>query len=139
LLTATSRTVSFRQGDRPDRRSGQPVAHPPHDHASAYRQIEQDIASIRAEKEAALERQNFEVAKKLADQEQTKLEAKTALELEWRQRRRSVDVVDEDVIAEVLANWTDPVYKLTEQEPRTRPDGRGAHKRIVGQRTLSAP
>src|ERR1700722_4186040 len=102
----------------------------------AYRQIEQDIASIRAEKEAALERQNFEVAKKLADQEQAKLEAKTALELEWRSEGVDLfDVVDEDVIAEVLATWTGiPVYKLTEQETAklVRMEEE-LHKRIVGQ------
>src|ERR1700720_4139596 len=49
-----------------------------------YKAIEEDITRIRAEKEAALERQNFELAKKLADQEQVKLDRKTALELEWR-------------------------------------------------------
>jgi ATP-dependent Clp protease ATP-binding subunit ClpC len=102
----------------------------------AYRQIEQDIASIRAEKESALEKQNFELAKKLADQEQTKLEAKTALELEWRSEGVDLfDVVDEDVIAEVLANWTGiPVYKLTEQETAklVRMEEE-LHKRIVGQ------
>jgi ATP-dependent Clp protease ATP-binding subunit ClpC len=102
----------------------------------AYRQIEQDIASIRLEKEAALEKQNFEVAKKLADQEQTKLEAKAALELEWRSEGVDLfDVVDEDVIAEVLANWTGiPVYKLTEQETAklVRMEEE-LHKRIVGQ------
>jgi ATP-dependent Clp protease ATP-binding subunit ClpC len=102
----------------------------------AYRQIEQDIASIRLEKEAALEKQNFEVAKKLADQEQIKLEAKAALELEWRSEGVDLfDVVDEDVIAEVLANWTGiPVYKLTEQETAklVRMEEE-LHKRIVGQ------
>jgi len=101
-----------------------------------YRQIEEDLVRIRAEKEAALERQNFEQARKLADQEQTKLDRKTALEQEWRSDGVDLfDVVDEDVIAEVLANWTGiPVYKLTEEETakliRMEEE---LHKRIVGQ------
>src|SRR5271156_1998292 len=45
-----------------------------------YRTIEQDLVRIRAEKEAAIARENFEQAKKLADQEQSKLERKAALE-----------------------------------------------------------
>ena len=101
-----------------------------------YRQVEQDLSAIRAEKEAALERQNFELAKKLADQEQEKLDRKTALELEWHSEGIDLfDVVDEDVIAEVLANWTGiPVYKLTEQETAklVRMEEE-LHKRIIGQ------
>ena len=44
--------------------------------------------------------------------------ARAALEQEWRSEGVDLfDVVDEDVIAEVLANWTGiPVYKLTEEE-----------------------
>ena len=101
-----------------------------------YRQVEQDLSAIRAEKEAALERQNFELAKKLADQEQEKLDRKTALEQEWHSEGVDLfDVVDEDVIAEVLANWTGiPVYKLTEQETAklVRMEEE-LHKRIIGQ------
>jgi ATP-dependent Clp protease ATP-binding subunit ClpC len=49
--------------------------------------------------------------------------------------RPDVDVVDEEVIAEVLANWTGiPVYKLTEEETAKllRMEDE-LHKRIVGQ------
>ncbi len=101
-----------------------------------YKQIEEDLSRIRLERDAALERQNFEQAKKLADQEQTKLDRKHALEAEWRSEGLDLfDVVDEDVIAEVLANWTGiPVYKLTEEETAKllRMEDE-LHKRIVGQ------
>jgi ATP-dependent Clp protease ATP-binding subunit ClpC len=101
-----------------------------------YKQIEEDLSRIRLERDAALERQNFEQAKKLADQEQVKLDRKTALEQEWRSEGVDLfDVVDEDVIAEVLANWTGiPVYKLTEEETAKllRMEDE-LHKRIVGQ------
>jgi ATP-dependent Clp protease ATP-binding subunit ClpC len=49
--------------------------------------------------------------------------------------RPDVDIVDEEVIAEVLANWTGiPVYKLTEEETAKllRMEDE-LHKRIVGQ------
>ncbi|HVC25739.1 MAG TPA: ATP-dependent Clp protease ATP-binding subunit, partial [Acidimicrobiales bacterium] len=101
-----------------------------------YRKLEEEISRIRLEKEAALEKQNFEQAKRLADQETAKLERKTAMEQEWRSEGIDLfDVVDEDVIAEVLANWTGiPVYKLTEEETAKllRMEDE-LHKRIVGQ------
>ena len=101
-----------------------------------YRQLEEDLVRIRLEKESALEKQNFEQSRKLADQERSKIDRKTALEQEWRAEGVDLfDVVDEDVIAEVLANWTGiPVYKLTEEETAklVRMEDE-LHKRIVGQ------
>ena len=101
-----------------------------------YNQIENEIAKIREEKAAALARNNLELVEKLAEQERTKLERKTALESEWRAEGVELfDVVDEDVIAEVLANWTGiPVYKLTEEETAKllRMEDE-LHKRIIGQ------
>jgi ATP-dependent Clp protease ATP-binding subunit ClpC len=101
-----------------------------------YRQVEEDLERIRAEKEAALERQNFAQANKLAEQEQAKLDRKKALEQEWHAEGVDMfDVVDEDVIADVLAVWTGiPVYKLTEEETAKllRMEDE-LHKRIIGQ------
>ena len=101
-----------------------------------YNQIENEIAKIREEKAAALARNNLELVERLAEQERTKLERKTALESEWRAEGVELfDVVDEDVIAEVLANWTGiPVYKLTEEETAKllRMEDE-LHKRIIGQ------
>jgi len=101
-----------------------------------HRKLEEEISRIRLEKDSALEKQNFEQAKRLADQEMSKLERKTAMEQEWRSEGVELfDVVDEDVIAEVLANWTGiPVYKLTEEETSKllRMEDE-LHKRIIGQ------
>src|SRR6204780_1755910 len=106
-----------------------------------YRQLEEDLVRIRAEKESALEKQNFEQWRKLADQEQSKIERKTALEQEWRAEGVDLfDVVDEDVIAEVLANWTGiPVYRLTEEETAKllRMEDE-LHKRVIGQQEALA-
>ena len=91
---------------------------------------------LRAARKPPSRAQNFEEAKKLDDQERTKLERKSGLEKRVARRgRRLFDVVDEDVIAEVLANWTGiPVYKLTEEETAQllRMEDE-LHKRIVGQ------
>jgi len=101
-----------------------------------YRKLEEEISATRTRKDAAIEKQNFEEAKKLADLEKEKLERKTALESQWRSEGVELfDVVDEDVIAEVLANWTGiPVYKLTEEETaRLLRMEDELHKRVVGQ------
>ncbi len=84
----------------------------------AYKKLEEEITRLRADKEAAIEKQAFDQAKKLAEQEKDRLDAKEAMEAEWRAEGVDLfDVVDEEVIAEVLANWTGiPVYRLTEEE-----------------------
>jgi ATP-dependent Clp protease ATP-binding subunit ClpC len=101
-----------------------------------YRQIEEDLLRIRSEKEVALEKANMAQAKELADREQGLIERKTAMENHWRAEGIELfDIVDEDVIAEVLANWTGiPVYKLTEEETAKllRMEDE-LHKRIIGQ------
>ncbi|MGH9301418.1 MAG: ATP-dependent Clp protease ATP-binding subunit, partial [Acidimicrobiales bacterium] len=101
-----------------------------------YKQLEDDILRLRKDKDAAIERQAFDQAKKLSEQEKVKLERKAAKEAEWRAEGVDLfDVVDEEVVAEVLANWTGiPVYKLTEEETsKLLRMEEELHKRIVGQ------
>ena len=101
-----------------------------------YRELEDQIATTRKEKEAAIEAQQFERAAKLRDDEKALLEQREAKETEWR--AEGVDLfneVTEESIAEVLALWTGiPVYKLTEEETAKllRMEDE-LHKRIVGQ------
>ena len=101
-----------------------------------YKKIEEDLDRIRKDKDVALERQNYDQAKKLSEQEKERLDRKTAMEAEWRAEGLELfDVVDEEVIAEVLANWTGiPVYRLTEEETSKllRMEDE-LHKRVVGQ------
>src|SRR5881398_3283443 len=77
-----------------------------------YKQLEDEIGRIRHDKETAIERQAFDQAKKLSEEEKERLERKAAKEAEWRAEGIDLfDVVDEEVIADVLANWTGiPVY-----------------------------
>ena len=102
----------------------------------AYKKLEEEITRLRADKEAAIEKQAFDQAKKLAEQEKDRLDSKEAMEAEWRADGVDLfDVVDEEVIAEVLANWTGiPVYRLTEEETAKllRMEDE-LHKRVIGQ------
>jgi ATP-dependent Clp protease ATP-binding subunit ClpC len=101
-----------------------------------YKAIEEEIGRVRKDKELAIEKQNFEAAKKFREKEEDLLQRKAAKEQEWRAEGVDLfDVVDEEVIAEVLANWTGiPVYKLTEEETAKllRMEDE-LHKRVIGQ------
>ncbi len=101
-----------------------------------YRELEDKIAQLKKDKEAAIEAQQFERAAALRDQEKEQLEARD--EMEKAQRAQGVDLfneVSEESIAEVLALWTGiPVYKLTEEETaKLLRMEEELHKRIVGQ------
>jgi ATP-dependent Clp protease ATP-binding subunit ClpC len=101
-----------------------------------YRELEDEIAKVRKEKEAAIEAQQFERAAKLRDREKELLEQRSTKEAQWRSE--GVDLfneVNEESIAEVLALWTGiPVYKLTEEETaKLLRMEEELHKRIVGQ------
>ncbi|MFM7616638.1 MAG: ATP-dependent Clp protease ATP-binding subunit [Actinomycetes bacterium] len=101
-----------------------------------YRELEDEIAKVRKEKEAAIEAQQFETAASLRDREKELLAQRAQKEVEFRSE--GVDLfneVSEESIAEVLALWTGiPVYKLTEEETAKllRMEDE-LHKRIVGQ------
>ncbi len=101
-----------------------------------YKQLEADLARLEKEKETAIKREAWDQAKKISERQKEKLERKAEMEAEWRATGADLfDVVDEDVIAEVLANWTGiPVYKLTEEETaKLLRMEEELHKRVVGQ------
>jgi ATP-dependent Clp protease ATP-binding subunit ClpC len=101
-----------------------------------YKAIEDDLVKVRKDKELAIEKQNFEQAKRFREREEDLLQRKSAKEQEWRSEGVDLfDVVDEEVIAEVLANWTGiPVYKLTEEETaKLLRMEEELHKRVIGQ------
>ncbi|MDO5633892.1 MAG: ATP-dependent Clp protease ATP-binding subunit [Micrococcus sp.] len=94
------------------------------------------IAEVRAEKEAAIDGQDFEGAARLRDQEQQLEDERRTKEEAWRSGADSdVATVDEDLIAEVLSKSTGiPVFKLTEAETdRLRHMEEELHRRVVGQ------
>jgi ATP-dependent Clp protease ATP-binding subunit ClpC len=101
-----------------------------------YKELENEIAKVRKDKEDAIENQKFEQAAKLRDREKELLEQKTAKEAEWKAAGVDLfDEVDEEAVADVVAMWTGiPVSKLTEAETaRLLRMEDELHKRVIGQ------
>ena len=106
-------------------------------HASpGAKNLDEEISRIRADKESAIEQGAFEQAKLLAEQERESIEKKDSQDATLKADGVELfDIVDEEVIAEVLAAWTGiPVYRLTEAETAKllRMEDE-LHKRIIGQ------
>ncbi len=100
------------------------------------REFDERIASVRREKESAIDAQDFEKAASLRDREKTLLQEKAQREKEWKAGDMDVVAeVDEELIAEVLAIATGiPVFKLTEEESQRllRMEDE-LHHRVIGQ------
>ena len=118
------------------------------------REFDEKIADVRREKESAIDAQDFERAAKLRDKESAidgqdferaahlrdsekqLLARRSEREKQWKDGDLDVVAeVDDEQIAEVLANWTGiPVFKLTEEETtRLLRMEDELHKRIIGQ------
>jgi ATP-dependent Clp protease ATP-binding subunit ClpC len=100
------------------------------------RDFDEKIAQVRRDKESAIDAQDFERAAQLRDKEKQLLGQKSEREKQWKAGDLDVvSEVDDEQIAEVLANWTGiPVYKLTEEETsRLLRMEDELHKRVVGQ------
>jgi ATP-dependent Clp protease ATP-binding subunit ClpC len=100
------------------------------------REFDDKIAVVRAEKEKAIENQDFEGAAKSRDEEKKLLGERLRLEKEWRKGEKGeLGTVDEGIIAEVLAQATGiPVFKLTEEESaRLLMMEKSLHQRVIGQ------
>ncbi|GAA0915709.1 hypothetical protein GCM10009557_88450 [Virgisporangium ochraceum] len=96
------------------------------------RELDERIAQVRRDKEGAIDAQDFERAARLRDDERRLKDRRTARE---KGHDDQVSEVDDEQVAEVLANWTGiPVYKLTEEETsRLVHMEREVHRRIIGQ------
>ncbi len=100
------------------------------------KEVEERLRSVRGEKEAAIEAQEFEKAASLRDKEKRIIAEKRAMEEEWRKpdARRLVEVTENE-IADVVSMWTGvPVTALTEEETEKllRMEA-SLHERLVGQ------
>ncbi|MEV8148243.1 ATP-dependent Clp protease ATP-binding subunit [Arthrobacter sp. NPDC080073] len=94
------------------------------------------IAEVKMEKESAIDAQDFEGAASLRMKEQKLVAERRERELRWKSGGTDGNAeVDEDLIAEVLANSTGiPVFKLTEEESsRLLKMEEELHKRVIGQ------
>src|SRR5687767_6676821 len=100
------------------------------------REFDERIANVRRDKESAIDAQDFERAAQLRDKEKQLLAQKSERGKQWKSGDLDVIAkVDDEQIAEVLANWTGiPVFKLTEEETtRLLRMEDELHKRIIGQ------
>jgi ATP-dependent Clp protease ATP-binding subunit ClpC len=102
------------------------------------RELDEQIAEARRNKESAIDEQDFEKAAGLRDTEKQLTQKRVDREKAWKSGDLdTVAEVDEELIAEVLAMSTGiPVFKLTEEESsRLLKMEDELHKRVVGQDT----
>lgn len=100
------------------------------------RELDERIAAVRTQKEAAIDEQDFEKAAGLRDEEQKLIDAREEKESSWRGgENEDIAEVTEEEIAQVLAMSTGiPVFKLTETETsKLLSMENELHKRVIGQ------
>ena len=101
----------------------------------SYRELEDEIETVRKEKENAIEAQEFEKAANLRDKERRLTNKKRELEEQWKSEEAPRPSIGEDEIADIVSMWTGiPVFKLTEAETQKliRMEEE-LHKRVIGQ------
>ena len=99
------------------------------------KQIDDQLSAVRNDKIKAVSAQQFERAAQLRDQERDLLSDRARRTSELETPGGEEWVIDEDEIADVLAQWTGiPVHRLTEEETaRLVHMEEELHKRIIGQ------
>lgn len=97
--------------------------------------LENQLNTVKKEKEAAVTSQDFEKAAKLRDEEQLLLKEIGDKKSIAKEKSDQKLIVTEDDIAAVVAQWTGiPVAKITEEESATLLHlEEELHKRVVGQ------
>jgi ATP-dependent Clp protease ATP-binding subunit ClpC len=101
-----------------------------------YKELDDEIQQVRAEKEAAIDGQEFERAARLRDSEKKLTLQRRELEKSWREGDEEKRVsIGENEIAEIVSMWTGiPVKKMTEEESaRLLKMEEALHGRVVGQ------
>src|ERR687886_260120 len=101
-----------------------------------YKEVDEEIQHVRAEKEAAIDGQEFERAARLRDSEKKLTLQKRELEKSWREGDAEKRVsIGENEIAEIVSMWTGiPVKKMTEEESaKLLKMEESLHGRVVGQ------
>ena len=101
-----------------------------------YRELEDEIETVRKDKEGAIEAQEFEKAANLRDKERRLTNKKRELEESWKNDEEGPRAaIGEEEIADIVSMWTGiPVFKLTEAEQQKllRMEEE-LHKRVIGQ------
>jgi ATP-dependent Clp protease ATP-binding subunit ClpC len=100
------------------------------------RDIDERISKLRGDKRDAVYAQQYERAVKLRDQERSLMDERSEFEAQGVSVGEDYSaIIDDEQIAEVLAQWTGiPVHRLTEEETeRLLKMEDELHKRIIGQ------
>ncbi|MDQ3999422.1 MAG: ATP-dependent Clp protease ATP-binding subunit, partial [Actinomycetota bacterium] len=103
-----------------------------------YKEIDDELAEVRSQKEAAIDGQEFEKAARLRDSERKLAQQRRDLEKSWREGDdggESQASIGETEIAEIVSMWTGiPVKKMTEEETaKLLKMEEELHNRVVGQ------
>ena len=98
------------------------------------KQLDEQISAIAAEKDDAINSQEFERAANLRDEEKRLIELRDTQKNDWK-NNQSRGSVTEESIAEIVSSWTGvPVVQLTEEESaRLLRLENVLHERLVGQ------
>jgi ATP-dependent Clp protease ATP-binding subunit ClpC len=109
------------------------MASPPY-----YKEIDDELSEVRAQKEAAIDGQEFEKAARLRDSERKLALQRRELEKNWREGGdggAQQASIGENEIAEIVSMWTGiPVKKMTEEETaKLLKMEEELHNRVVGQ------
>lgn len=99
------------------------------------KELEKQLEKVRAEKEAAINAQEFEEAAKMRDAEQRIKQELEQKQQQWKQPENNRAAVTAEDIAHVLGSWTGiPVKKLAEAESeRLLRLEEILHQRVIGQ------
>ncbi len=103
---------------------------------SEVKEIDEQIGKLRRDKREAIQAQQFERAAQLRDKERSLLADRAGHEATGAETGKDYSaVIDEEQIADVLAQWTGiPVHRLTEEETiRLLAMEDELHKRIISQ------
>ncbi|MBQ9992716.1 MAG: ATP-dependent Clp protease ATP-binding subunit [Firmicutes bacterium] len=99
-------------------------------------EMEEELASLKTEKEAAIAAQDFEKAAELRDAEKAQLHKIEQAKADWeREQQAQIITVDEEEIAKILSDWTGvPVTRLCSDEAEQLLHlEEKLHERVIGQ------
>ncbi len=100
------------------------------------KELEEEAANLKKEKEAAVDAQDFEKAAELRDLERKAKDKLITIKKEWSQKKGKLETqVTEEDIATIVSKWTGiPLFKLEEKEgEKFLKMEEGLAKRVVGQ------
>ncbi|MBE7053815.1 MAG: ATP-dependent Clp protease ATP-binding subunit [Ruminococcaceae bacterium] len=100
------------------------------------KELEDELKTIKSEKEEAIKLENFEEAARIRDEEEKKKKELEKITNNWKEKANGeYKTVGEDEICDVITQWTNiPVKKLAhEDQEKLKNMEEILHKRVIGQ------